>query len=206
MHIRRSLFLALAASLGVTAAARAQAPFADTARVEGAPAAVRELAVGDTVRLRCPSGRYAGRVSRITGDSLFVVSPKREDGVGRANVSELYRLTGRASRGRTILIGAGAGLVGGTALGLLGGRMAGRIDQCGALDGSGCRPGSHDRTAVGSITAGGALIGSLVGAMIGPAFRRTHWEPLSARSSDAPQIHAAPAAGGGVEVGGRLKL
>jgi len=188
---------AAAAVLLLPAAARAQAAGADsaaaTARLSApaepvlATALFRPLAAGDQVRLVSPGGRYSGTLTQVTADSLTLASPGRTSAVVRADVSEMRRLVSRESRGKTIVRGAAVGLLGGVALGYLVGTSAGGGD-CAAADIS-CSPG-HDRTAQAAFTIDGAIVGSLVGAMLGPTFRRSRWERVTANAVALP----APAA------------
>jgi hypothetical protein len=181
-------------------AVRAQAPVADPA-VPGAPPlasltrrAVRTLAPGDTVRIVSGAGRYAGTIFRITPDTVLVSAPGRLDAIPRGEVTELERFRGKSSRGRAILIGAGAGLVSGGVLGGIGGRVVGRI-RCLPAD-QPCTPGGHDQTIQGALLAEGAILGSLVGAMLGPTFRRAHWD----HAEGAFPLEAGPAPNGGIAV------
>lgn len=162
--------------------------------------AVRALAAGDTVRVVSAAGRYTGTIARITPDTLVVSASGRLDAIPRADVTRLERFVGRSSRGQAILKGAGAGLLAGGALGAIAGRLAGRID-CHAGE-EGCVPGTHDGVIQGALIAEGVVIGSLVGAMLGPTFRRTHWENASA----AFPLAAGPAPGGGVAAGLTLRF
>ncbi|HEV7587821.1 MAG TPA: hypothetical protein VGO40_06790 [Longimicrobium sp.] len=154
--------------------------------------AVRTLAAGDTVRIVSGAGRYAGTISRITPDTVVVGASGRLDAIPRGEVTELERFRGKSSRGRAILIGAGAGLVSGGALGAVGGRLAGRI-RCLPAD-QPCTPGEHDQTIQGALLAEGAILGALVGAMLGPTFRREHWD----HAEGAFPLEAGPAPTGGI--------
>jgi len=156
----------------------------------GAPvlarATLRPLAAGDVVRLLSSAGRYSGTLTQITADTLTLAAPGRMDAVVRADVTELHRLVDRSSRGRSILRGAGVGLVAGAVLGFLGGTAAGNGD-C-----ANCEPG-NDGTAQAAFAADGAVLGALLGAMLGPTFRRTRWERVDA--APVPLLQApAPAA------------
>jgi hypothetical protein len=187
-------------------AVHAQAPVADPA-VPGAPPlasltrpAVRTLAPGDTVRIVSGAGRYAGTISRITPDTVVVSASGRLDAIPRSEVTQLERFRGKSSRGRSILIGAGAGLVSGGVLGGISGRVVGRI-RCLPAD-QPCTPGDHDRTIQGALLAEGAILGALVGAMLGPTFRREHWD----RAENAFPLEAGPAANGGIAAGVTLRF
>lgn len=206
--LRSARTLPLVLAIAFVDAAHAQAPVADTAlatpgfgaRPAAARAALRTLAAGDTVRLVSAAGRYAGTISRITPDTVVVGAAGRLDAIPRGEVTRLERFRGRSSRARAILTGGGAGLVGGAVLGGIAGRMAGRI-HCKPED-QPCTPGEHDPTIQGALLGEGALLGALVGAMLGPTFRREHWE----RVDGAFPIEAAPAAGGGVAAGITLRF
>jgi hypothetical protein len=180
-------------------AAPATAAAAPTA-VRAGGAAFRPLAAGDRVRVVSAAGRYAGTVSRVNADTVVVGAAGRLDAIPRTEVTRLERFAGRSSRGRAILLGAGAGLVSGGALGGIAGRMAGRV-RCGPGDES-CTPGGHDRTIQGALLADGVIIGALVGAMLGPTFRREHWE----RAEGGFPVEAAHAPGGGIAAGISLRL
>jgi hypothetical protein len=200
--------LPLILAIAFAGAAHAQAPVADSAlatpgfgaRPAGARGALRTLAAGDTVRIVSAAGRYAGTISRITPDTVVVGAPGRLDAIPRGEVTQLERFRGKSSRGRAILTGAGAGLVGGVVLGGIAGRMAGRI-HCKPED-QPCTPGEHDSVIQRALLGEGAILGALVGAMFGPTFRREHWE----RAEGAFPIEAAPAAGGGVAAGVTLRF
>lgn len=129
-----------------------------------ASAALRPLAAGDTVRLRSAAGRYAGTLAQVSPDTLTLAAPGRLDAVVRADVSEMHRLVSREARGRAIVRGAGLGLLAGTVLGFVGGVAA----------------GGGDGTAKAAFTADGAILGSLIGAMLGPTYRRSRWERVDA--------------------------
>jgi hypothetical protein len=172
----------------------------------GHAAAIHGLAEGDTVRLQSAAGRYAGRVARITADTLVISSRGRTDAVLRADITRLDRLAGRGSRGKAMLRGGGLGLLGGAALGLLAGASVGRVG-CDATN-PGCAPG-RDRKIGVILGADGALIGGLLGLMVGPSFRGTSWERIDAapsRMSAMPAVGVSAARGGGVAVGARLKI
>jgi len=196
------LVLALAA-----ANVHAQGPVPDPS-LAGAPAAVpvaagrgmRTLAAGDTVRIVSAGGRFAGTISRITPDTVVVAAAGRLDAIPRGDVAQLERFRGKSSRGRAIVFGAGAGLAGGGVLGGVAGRLAGRIDCTKEVQP--CTPGEHDSTIQGALLAEGAILGALVGAMLGPTFRREHWE----HAEGAFPLQAAPAAGGGVAAGVTLRF
>ncbi|SOD02533.1 hypothetical protein SAMN05216486_10412 [bacterium JGI 053] len=192
-------------------AVHAQAPATDSALtapsvIAGAPLVnaggrtVRTLAIGDTVRVVSGTGRYAGTISRITADTVVVGARGREDAIARAEVTQLERFGGKTSRGRSILIGAGAGLVSGGVLGAIGGRMAGRI-RC-TPSNQPCTPGEHDATIQGALLAEGAILGSLVGAMLGPTFRREHWD----HAEGAFPIEAGPSPTGGISAAVTLRF
>jgi hypothetical protein len=172
-----------------------------------APVASDALAPGDLVRLRSAAGRYSGRLVRVTADTLVVAAPGRSDAVVRSDITELYRLKARSSRGRAMLRGAGAGFVAGAALGLLAGITVGHVD-CNPTD-TDCRPG-QDRTIGVALTAEGAILGGLVGVMMGPRLRETNWERIDAAppapASATPSIGVAPAPGGGVSIRATLRL
>jgi len=190
------LVLALAAG-----AAHGQGPAPDApVLVHAVARAVRTLAAGDTVRIISAAGHYAGVISRITPDTVVVGAPGRLDAIPRSEVTRLERFRGKSSRGRAILIGAGAGLASGAVLGGVAGRMAGRI-RCRPED-QPCTPGEHDPTIQGALLAEGAILGALVGAMLGPTFRRVHWE----HAEGAFPLQAAPAPGGGVAAAVTLRF
>lgn len=179
----RSVPAALALTLALAGAARAQSPAPDSAAGPGAfpgsassspPRIVRALATGDAVRIVSAAGRYTGTISRVTADTVVVRAPGRQDAIPRAEVERLERFAGKSSRGCAILTGGGAGLAGGALLGGIAGRLMGRI-RCKPAD-QPCTPGEHDSTIQGAMLAEGALLGALVGAMLGPTFRREHWE------------------------------
>jgi len=161
---------------------------------------VRALAVGDTVRLVSAAGRYAGTIFRITADTVVVRAPGRLDAIPRGEIVALERFRGKSSRGRAILIGAGAGLVGGTALGGISGRIVGRI-RCTPND-QPCTPGRHDATIQGALLAEGVILGSLIGAMLGPTFRREHWD----HAEGLFPIAAGPSPTGGIAAGVTLRF
>jgi hypothetical protein len=205
-----------ASALTPAAAASPEAPALVPAVARGAEAesvpipallrpagAARALAAGDTVRLRSSAGLYTGTVSRVTADTLFVTSAGRSDAVLRSDITEVHRLAGRSPRGGAMLRGGGVGLFAGAALGFAAGIAAGRV-RC-APDDPGCTP-SHDSKIRVALTADGAVIGSLLGVMTGPALRRARWERVDGRPAPAPSIGVAPAAGGGVAVAGTLRL
>jgi hypothetical protein len=151
----------------------------------------RTLAAGDSVRIVSAAGRYEGTIFRITPDTVVVRAPGRLDAIPRGEVAQLERFRGKSSRGRAIVTGGGAGLAGGALLGGIAGRLSGRI-RCKPAD-QPCAPGEHDATIQRALLAEGALLGALVGAMLGPTFRRVHWE----RAEGAfPLVAAAPGAGG----------
>jgi hypothetical protein len=152
---------------------------------------VRALAIGDTVRVASPGGRVSGTIARILPDTLVLRAAGRDEAIARGEMVRLERMAGRSPRGRAILIGAGAGLIGGGAIGAVAGRLAGRV-HCDAGVES-CNP-RHDSTIQGALLADGAILGSLIGAMLGPTFRRTRWE----NADHAFPVAAGPAAGGGV--------
>jgi hypothetical protein len=187
------------------AAVDSSAAVPDAAAAPATPA-VRRLAAGDVVRLRSAAGRYRGTLERVTADTLVISSPGRTDAVPRADLVELQRLAGRGPRGRAMLRGGAVGLVSGAALGLLAGLAAGHV-RCDPAD-TGCTPGRDEKIGV-ALTADGALIGTLVGVMTGPALRRAQWESVNAApgaAAAAPGVSVAPAPGGGISVGARLKL
>jgi hypothetical protein len=208
--VRHALPLALA--LAAASSASAQSPATGSVATPAAfpggaslapsarPGGVRLLATGDVVRIVSSAGRYSGRIVRITPDTVVVGATGRIDAIPRSEVTRLERFTGKSSRGRAILIGAGAGLVGGGALGAVAGRRAGRID-C-RPDDEPCTPGEHDSTIQGALLAEGAIIGALVGAMLGPTFRREHWE----RAEDGFPLAAGAAPTGGVALGVTLRF
>jgi hypothetical protein len=204
--LARPLPLVLALAAAGVGSARAQGPVPDPSLAGSpvvAPAAgrgVRTLAAGDTVRIVSAAGRYAGTIARITPDTVVVGAARRLDAIPRGEVTRLERFRGNSSRGRAILTGAGAGLVGGAVLGGIAGRMVGRI-HC-KPENQPCTPGEHDPTIQGALLGEGVLLGALVGAMIGPTFRREHWE----HAEGAFPIEAAPAAGGGVAAGVTLRF
>ena len=172
------------------------------AREGGAPGAgavtVRTLARGQTVRVVSAAGTYFGTVERISADTIVVGAPGRLDVIQRGDVTSIQRVAGRSSRGQAIARGAGVGLIAGGVLGAIAGRMVGRV-HCGADQSDGCVEGSHDSTIQGALLAEGALVGSLLGVMIGPTFRRTRWE-------DAQGAFPAAASGGGVAAGVSLRF
>jgi hypothetical protein len=161
---------------------------------------VRGIAIGDTVRVVSPGGRVSGTIARILPDSLVLRAGGREEAIARGEVTRLERFAGRSPRGRAILIGAGAGLVGGATIGAVAGGVIGRV-RCTSVDGP-CTPG-HDSTIQGALLADGAILGALVGAMLGPTFRRTRWENAERAFAVAG---APPAAGGGVAAGVTLRF
>jgi hypothetical protein len=181
--VLRCLAAALACCAVVPAASHAQAAAPGSSRppaaVDSTPApasdaqaaeatvfaaTVHPLAVGDTVRLVSTAGRYAGTLARVSPDTFTLAAPGRLDAVVRAEVSEMHRLVSREPRGRAILRGAGLGLVAGAVLGFVGGTSA----------------GGGDATAKAAFTADGAIVGALIGAMMGPTWRRSHWERVDA--------------------------
>jgi hypothetical protein len=210
-EVNRALLRSLtAAGFALLAApAGAQAVVPDTAAARAAPASapieggsaigtaapgapvlaratLRPLAAGDVVRLLSSAGRYSGTLTQITADTLTLAAPGRMDAVVRSAVTEMHRMVDRGSRGRSILRGAGAGLVAGAVLGFIGGTAAGNGD-C-----ANCEPG-NDGTAQAAFAADGAVVGALLGAMLGPTFRRTRWERVDA--APVPLLQApAPAA------------
>jgi hypothetical protein len=206
--VRHVLPLALALAAASVGPTSAQSSVASPGAFAGGPSlapssrgAVRVLATGDTVRVTSSAGTYSGTIARITPDTVVVAARGREDAILRSEVTRLERFAGKSPRGRAILIGAGAGLVGGGALGAVAGRMAGRV-HCRPDDGP-CTPGEHDSTIQRALLAEGAIIGALVGAMMGPTFRREHWE----HAEDAfPPLAAGAASGGGVALGVTLRF
>jgi hypothetical protein len=202
----RLLPLALALAAAGAGAAHAQGPVPDPS-LAGSPSVVaatgrgvRTLAAGDTVRIVSAAGRYAGTIARITPDTVVVGTEGRLDAIPRGEVAQLERFRGKSSRGRAIVMGAGAGLAGGGVLGGIAGRLVGRIDCSREIQP--CTPGEHDSTIQGALLAEGAILGALVGAMLGPTFRREHWE----HAETAFPLQAAPAAGGGVVAGVTLRF
>lgn len=189
-----------------SAPAGAPAAIPAMARVAAGGAAIRGLEAGDTVRLESAAGRYAGRVARITDDTLVISSRGRTDAVLRAEITRLDRLAGRGSRGKAMLRGGGIGLASGAALGLLAGASVGRV-HCDATN-PGCAPGRDEKIGV-ALGADGALIGALLGMMAGPSFRGATWERIDAAPAHipaAPAVGVSAAPGGGVAVGARLKI
>ena len=186
------ILLTVTLSIAISTSLRAQAAMPELP-ASGPAAAVRTLAPGDRVRLESAAGRYAGTIVRVTADTLVVGAAGRLDAIPRADVTRLQRSVGRSPRGRAILIGAGAGLLGGGVLGAVAGRRVGRVDDCGDVEES-CTVGGHDGTIQGALLAEGAVIGALVGAMMGPAFRRERWE----NAADAFPLAVGRASGGGV--------
>jgi hypothetical protein len=181
-HAQRSVADSSAAVPEAGAAARPR---------DRAAARARPLSAGDTVRIVSAAGRYEGTISRLTPDTIVLLAPGRLDAIPRGEVAQLERFRGKSPRGRAIAIGAGAGLAGGSLLGGIAGRVVGRI-RC-TPDDQPCTPGEHDRTIQGALLAEGAFLGALFGAMLGPTFRREHWE----RAEGAfPLVEAAPGAGG----------
>jgi hypothetical protein len=190
----RSIALA-AAALVLPLAARAQATPADSAGARpvnavtsAAPTLVqatfRPLSAGDHVKVVSGAGRYTGTLTQVTADTLTLASPGRSDAVVLSQVSEMRRLVSRESRGKSIVRGAGLGLLAGAVLGYVGGTAAGG-NGCAADSGS-CGDG-HDRTAQAAFTADGAIVGALLGAMLGPTFRRSRWERVTTTAA----AHAA---------------
>ncbi len=201
-----------AAAAPVESAAAAAAPADSAASAPSAESAAtdaggwRGLAAGDTVRLVSAAGRYAGTIARVTADTVVISGRGRSDAVVRSDVTEMYRLTGRGSRGKAMLRGGGLGLVGGAALGLLAGATFGRVD-CQPSD-SDCSPG-RDKTIPVALTADGAILGALLGIMTGPIFRRPSWERVDAAPAPAaalPPVTVTPVPGGGVSLGATLRL
>ncbi|HEX6745989.1 MAG TPA: hypothetical protein VF092_01655 [Longimicrobium sp.] len=187
-----------------TASTETAAPTVSTESAATAPGAWRGLAAGDTVRLVSAAGRYAGTISRVTADTVVIAGRGRSDAVVRSDVMEMYRLTGRGSRGRAMLRGGGLGLIGGAALGLLAGATVARV-ECKPTD-TDCSPG-RDKTIPVALTADGAILGALLGIMTGPAFRHTNWERVDAAPAPAlPPVSVTPAPGGGVSLGATLRL
>jgi len=187
--------------------AAADSSLAAPAAVAGAPLAAgaarpawRTLASGDRVRIVSAAGRYAGTVTRVTSDSVMVAAAGRQDAILRSDVSRLERFAGKSSRQRSILTGGGAGMVSGAVLGGVAGRLVGRI-HC-RPDDELCTPGQHDATIQGALLGEGALLGAIVGAMLGPTFRREHWE----RAEAAFPLEAAPAPNGGIAAGVTLRF
>jgi hypothetical protein len=205
----RSVYTALALTIALAGAARAQSPAPDSvagpAAFPGGAApptpAVRALAAGDVVRIVSAAGRYSGTIARINADTVVVRAPGRLDAIPRGEVERLERFTGKSSRSRAILTGGGMGLAGGALLGGIAGRLMGRI-RCKPAD-QPCTPGEHDSTIQRAMLAEGAVLGALVGAMLGPTFRREHWEHAERAF---PVLEAAPAAGGGVAAGVTLRF
>jgi hypothetical protein len=206
--MRRALYacplvLALAAGAAHGQAPVPDAPPAIPGAAAGAPPLARPprtLAAGDTVRVVAAAGRYEGTIVRVTPDTVVVGAPGRLDAIPRGEIALLERFRGKSPRGRAILIGAGAGLVGGGVLGGIAGRVAGRV-RC-RDNGETCTPGEHDSTIQGALLAEGMIIGALVGAMLGPTFRREHWE----RAEAAFPLAAGPAPGGGIAAGVTLRF
>ena len=204
----RSVHTALALTLALAGAARAQSPAPDSvvapAAFPGGAAStapvVRPLAPGDVVRIVSIAGRYSGTIARVNADTVVVRAPGRLDAIPRVEVERLERYMGKSSRSRAILIGGGAGIAGGALLGGIAGRIVGRV-RCKPAD-QPCTPGEHDSTIQGALLAEGALLGALVGAMLGPTFRREHWEYAEGAF---PVLEAAPA-GGGVAAGVTLRF
>jgi hypothetical protein len=72
-----------------------------------------------------------------------------------------------------------------------------------------CVPGKDD-TLRGVLGAEGVLLGALVGGMVGPTFRGTHWQDLAVSPAEAPAVsvtaQARPQrAGGGWALGLSLR-
>jgi hypothetical protein len=197
-----SLF-AVAVVAGLPAVARAQAGAPDSAQsvaraaavastfeaggeAAGAPvrAMLRPLAAGDVVRLLSPAGRYVGTLTQVTADTFTLAAPGRQDAVPRSGVTQMHRLVNRGSRGKSILHGAGVGLLAGTALGFVVGSTMAHCDDC---------ESGRDGTAQAAFSADGAVLGALVGAMLGPTFRRTRWERVDAAPVPPLQTPAAQA-------------
>ncbi|MFL5385516.1 MAG: hypothetical protein ACJ8GN_23585 [Longimicrobiaceae bacterium] len=199
----RSVHTALALTLALAGAARAQSPAPDSAPATfpggvaslAPPRVERVLAPGDSVRIVSIAGRYSGTIARVNADTVVVRAPGRLDAIPRSEVERLERYTGKSSRSRAILTGGGAGLAVGTVLGGIAGRIIGRV-RCKPAD-QPCTPGEHDSTIQGAMLAEGAILGALVGAMLGPTFRREHWE----RAEGAFPVFQAAPAGGGVAAG-----
>ncbi|HSU16511.1 hypothetical protein [Longimicrobium sp.] len=172
------------AALAVAAAAAPAAARAQTDSTGAAPVAApvasdsistRPLAVGETVRLVAADRPYAGRLTRITPDTLVIVAPNRIFTLQRAGVTQAERLVNPGSRGHAILRGAGYGALGGAAVGFLASMVF-----------------TKDAAGRAFITADGVVLGALVGALTGPRSNHPVWERVDPSYGAQPVALPAP--------------
>lgn len=136
------------------------APAADTAGAAmTAAASANALAVGQSVRLVVDDQPYAGRITRITADTVVLGAKFRIYTLQRARITQAERLTNASGRGHTVLRGAGFGALAG-----------------GALGGLASLALTKDPAGRGFITADGLILGALVGAFVGPRSYHPVWE------------------------------
>lgn len=89
----------------------------------------------------------------------------------------------------------------GEVIGAIVGRMISKVEWSRSMAPTAVT-GSRDGTIQGVMIAEGAVLGSLIGAMLGPTFRRTHWE----NAAEAFPLAAGVAPGGGVAAGVSLRF
>ena len=135
-----------------------------TSCVIGALAAQPSLKAGELIRvtLRLPSGQASGYFVSSDQETVTLqqLSDKRHVSWRRVEVADVERYRER----RHVLLGAGIGLVAGTAIGI-GIGSGGDIGDTPA----------EGRRALGPV---GGLLGLTIGAVIGDVVRSHHWEPV----------------------------
>jgi hypothetical protein len=142
---------------------------ADTAgpAMTTAPSA-NPLAVGQSVRLVMDGEPYAGRITRITADTVVLGAKFRIYTLQRARITQAERLTNASGRGHAVLRGAGFGALAG-----------------GALGGLASLALTKDPAGRGFITADGLVLGALIGAFVGPRSYHPVWERVDPAAPDA---------------------
>jgi len=145
----------------------AAAPVATDTTMRPAPAdtgaamtaSTNPLAVGQSVRLVVDDQPYAGRITRITADTVVLGAKFRIYTLQRVKITQAERLTNASGRGHSVLRGAGFGALAG-----------------GALGGLASLALTKDPAGRGFITADGLILGALIGAFVGPRSYHPVWE------------------------------
>lgn len=134
-----------------------------------APAAsTSPLAVGQSVRLVMDGEPYAGRVTRITADTVVLGAKFRIYTLQRSRITQAERLANASGRGHAVLRGAGFGALAG-----------------GALGGLASLALTKDPAGRAFITADGLILGALIGAFVGPRSYHPVWERVDLAAPDA---------------------
>jgi hypothetical protein len=125
-------------------------------------AAVTAVQPGDKLVVKLREGKSVeGKLSSVSGETLTLAHNKKTTELNRGDVLKVYRVTGKSAASST-LIGAGVGAAAGAGTGAA---------VCGGCNDKGSFDFGPSRSV---ITAGAALVGAGLGAIVGFALGRRH--------------------------------